>query len=152
MNFDGTDPGSLRRAVVRLTDDDPADPTMVDDFEDGTALWSAAPDATLGNPDLVAGSEDALPDQGPFERVLELAVAPPDHVELRGKLCQGGSRSPGRVRSRSWIEWLRPHGSVPLLGGGHHASGMDGSLEGACSPIRRRLEGISAWATCRYDP
>ena len=74
--LDGPRGGALgfqRTMVVLIIDDDPFDPDLVEDFGDGPGAFEGAAGTVLRTPELLAGSEDARPDQDPFERVLALA-------------------------------------------------------------------------------
>ena len=64
--------GFQRRMVVLIIDDDPFDPDLVEDFGDGPGAFEGGAGTTLRTPELLAGSENARPDQDPFERVLAL--------------------------------------------------------------------------------
>jgi beta-glucanase (GH16 family) len=58
-------------ARVDIVDDETFDPTLLDDFETFPYLWSADGKATLGNPEIAAGTPLALPGQGAYEHVLQ---------------------------------------------------------------------------------
>jgi len=60
-------------ARVVILDDETYDPTLLDDFETFPYLWSIEGKATVGNPEIAAGSPDALPGQGAYERVLRVS-------------------------------------------------------------------------------
>jgi beta-glucanase (GH16 family) len=76
---------------LRIVDDDPIDPTLIDDFERFPYLWDASSNVGLGNPEFAAGDPDALPGQGAYEGVLSAAVLSPENVEVQGRICNEGS-------------------------------------------------------------
>ncbi|MBX0329808.1 family 16 glycosylhydrolase [Oscillochloris sp. ZM17-4] len=72
---------------VAILDNEPYDVAMVDDFQSYPYLWSADGRATLSNPEIAAGAADAIPGQGAYERVLQVA--------------QPGSKGKGKHSSRN---------------------------------------------------
>ncbi|UCH24530.1 MAG: family 16 glycosylhydrolase [Trueperaceae bacterium] len=70
----GVDIGFQRRATVFLRDDDIPDPDLVDDFGDVLGSWQGDPSLRAVSRELSAASAAALPDQDPFETVLEVAA------------------------------------------------------------------------------
>ena len=62
-------------AIARLAilDDEPYDPSLLDDFETYPYLWRADRRATLSNPEIAAGDPLALPGQGAYEHVLQVS-------------------------------------------------------------------------------
>jgi len=60
-------------AIARLAilDDEPFDPSLLDDFETYPYLWRADKKAVLSNPEIAAGDPLALPGEGAFEHVLQ---------------------------------------------------------------------------------
>ena len=59
-------------ARVTIQDNEAYDPTLLDDFETYPYLWWGDKKVTLDNPEIAAGSAQALPGQGAFERVLSV--------------------------------------------------------------------------------
>ena len=64
-----TELGAQRQTTLFIRDDDPADPTLLEDFTD-VADFDAS-NATLSSRDLPAESDMALPEQDLYETVLE---------------------------------------------------------------------------------
>lgn len=58
-------------ARVNIQDNEPYDPTLLDDFETFPYLWWVDGRATLNNPEVAAGDPMALPGQGAYEHVLQ---------------------------------------------------------------------------------
>ncbi|HEX9029994.1 MAG TPA: carbohydrate binding domain-containing protein, partial [Anaerolineales bacterium] len=58
-------------ARVNILDDEPYDPTLLDDFETFPYHWYIDDKATLTNPEIAAGTPLALPSQGAYEHVLQ---------------------------------------------------------------------------------
>ena len=65
----GADLGFSIRALVTIEDNDPVDPTLIDDFE-GWQPFTAAGDVTLAASELMAGDAAARPGQDAYEGVL----------------------------------------------------------------------------------
>jgi beta-glucanase (GH16 family) len=80
----------LAQAAVVILDDDPYDPSLLDDFESYPYLWRTDDDVSLENPDVAAGDPLALPGQGAFEGLLEATVPLRVDIEVRGRLCGPG--------------------------------------------------------------
>jgi beta-glucanase (GH16 family) len=55
---------------VTIRDDEPYDAALLDDFERYPYFWRANGRTRLSNPAIAAGSPDAIPGQGAYERVL----------------------------------------------------------------------------------
>jgi beta-glucanase (GH16 family) len=72
-------------AIARLAilDNEPYDPSLLDDFETYPYLWRADKKAALSNPEIAAGDTLALPGQGAYEHVLKAA---PENGEGRYEL------------------------------------------------------------------
>ncbi len=68
-NAVGADLGFSTRALVTIEDNDPADPTLIDDFE-GWHPFTAAGDVNLAVTELMAGNAAARPGQDAYEGVL----------------------------------------------------------------------------------
>ena len=82
--------GYTFQARVRILDDEPFEPALLDDFEQGVYLWDSAVNVTLNNPEITSGDADAIPGQGAYERVLNAALVAPDHIEVQGRICNQG--------------------------------------------------------------
>lgn len=86
----GVETGRLAQAAVVILDDDPYDPSLLDDFERYPYLWRTDDDVSLANPDVAAGDPLALPGQGAFEGVVEATVPLRVDIEVRGRPCGPG--------------------------------------------------------------
>jgi beta-glucanase (GH16 family) len=60
-------------ARIAIQDNETYDPASLDDFETTPYFWSVASNQRLSNPEIAAGSRQALPGQGAYEHVLQLA-------------------------------------------------------------------------------
>ncbi len=58
-------------ARVSILDDEPFDPSLIDDFMGFPYLWSGSNRTTIADREIPAGDPLALPGQGDYERVLE---------------------------------------------------------------------------------
>lgn len=68
----GADFGSLlTRASLSISDNDPRDPALVDDFETFPYKFETSGGVSLNTVELAAGAPNALPGQGAFETVLQ---------------------------------------------------------------------------------
>lgn len=74
---DGLDPGAAGRASVSIIDDDPTDAFLLEDFEaeHDPALLDTIGDTSIEVREIAAGDGDALPVQGQWEHVLDMAGA-----------------------------------------------------------------------------
>ncbi len=74
---DGFDPGAAGRASVSIIDDDPTDPFLLEDFEGehAPALLDTTGAAAIDVREIAAGDADAIPGQGQWEHVLDMAGA-----------------------------------------------------------------------------
>ncbi len=61
-------------AAATIKDDDPYDALLLDDFESAPDLWHTSTGVEIDNPEIAAGSPDALPGQGAYEHVLEASA------------------------------------------------------------------------------
>lgn len=59
-------------ARVTIRDDESYDPALIDDFEGKPYLWSAPPNVILSSREFAAGSPQAVPGQGAYERALQV--------------------------------------------------------------------------------
>jgi beta-glucanase (GH16 family) len=83
--------GRFVQSAVRIVDDDPYDPQLLDDFEDHPYLWSGDEQALLDNAEIAADEPLALPGQGAFEGVLEIGLPRLVDVDVRGRPCGKGN-------------------------------------------------------------
>jgi hypothetical protein len=67
----GAELGTPPIARVNILDNDPFDPTLLDDFETFPYRWSVDDKAILSIPEIAAGDPMALPGQGKYEHVLQ---------------------------------------------------------------------------------
>lgn len=71
-------PGFNTQSRLAILDDEPFDPTLLDDFERGAYLWDSSEDLTLSTVEVMAGDPLALPGQGTYETILLAAPAAGD--------------------------------------------------------------------------
>ncbi len=64
--------GAIFQASVLITDNDPYDADLIDDFEQGAYLWDSSGLVTLSAPEIESGDPLAVPGQGAYEGVLEV--------------------------------------------------------------------------------
>ncbi|MDF1596898.1 MAG: family 16 glycosylhydrolase [Acidimicrobiia bacterium] len=83
--------GFIMQAALTISDDDPFDPLLLDDFEHYPYLWDAAGNVGLANPELESGDPMAVPGQGPYEQVLEATVPLHVDISIEGRVCNRGS-------------------------------------------------------------
>ena len=79
------------QATVTILDDEPYDANLLDDFETYPYLWSADENVVFGNPEFALGDPGALPEQGDYERVLEVLVPLQVVVDVQGRVCDKGN-------------------------------------------------------------
>ena len=79
------------QATVTILDDEPYDANLLDDFETYPYLWSADENVELNNPEFALGDPGALPQQGDYERVLEVLVPLQVAVDVQGRICNEGN-------------------------------------------------------------
>lgn len=72
---DGLDPGPAGRASVSIIDDDAIDPLLLEDLEGehAPALLDTSGDTSIAVREIAAGDADAVPGQGDWEHVLDMA-------------------------------------------------------------------------------
>jgi beta-glucanase (GH16 family) len=83
--------GSLFQASAIIRNDDPFDPNLLDDFEQGAFLWQSDDDVELTTPEIAAGDPLAVPGQGAFERVLEVFTPVAVDIVVAGNACNMGN-------------------------------------------------------------
>lgn len=81
--------GSSFQSRVDILDDEPLDPTLLDDFERGAYLWEGNK-VTLSTPEIMAGEPMALPGQGANEHILEVDTALLVDIIVNGSACNKG--------------------------------------------------------------
>lgn len=82
--------GSVSQSVLAILDDDPLDPTLLDDFERGAYLWYAD-NVTLSTPEIAAGDQLAVPGQGAYEHILEAETNISVEIAINGRICNNGN-------------------------------------------------------------
>jgi beta-glucanase (GH16 family) len=83
--------GFILQARVSILDDDPLDPTLIDDFERGAYLWTTDGNVTLATPEIAAGDPLAVPGQGAYEHILEVSAPVLVDMVVGGGLCNQGN-------------------------------------------------------------
>ncbi|MFN2241934.1 MAG: family 16 glycosylhydrolase, partial [Anaerolineae bacterium] len=83
--------GFLTQSVLVILDEDPPDPTLIDDFERGAYLWTTHGKVTLATPEIAAGDPLAVPGQGAYEQILEATTPILVEVVVSGNLCNQGN-------------------------------------------------------------
>ena len=69
--------GFVPQAVLSVVDGEAYDANLLDDFERGTYLWNTTGPVSLSTPEVTAGDPMAVPGQGAYEHILNIA-APAD--------------------------------------------------------------------------
>jgi len=87
--------GYTFQSRVRILDDEPFDPALIDDFERFPDLWDASENVILSNPEFVAGDPLALPGQGAYEGVLRVTAPLGVDIDIKpgdsdDNLCNSG--------------------------------------------------------------
>lgn len=82
--------GFVTQSVVAILDDDPPEPTLLDDFERGAFLWDSD-NVILSTPEVAAGEPLALPIQGDYEHILEVSTDFLVDIVIAGAVCNGGN-------------------------------------------------------------
>jgi beta-glucanase (GH16 family) len=83
--------GPVFKARIDIEDDEPYDPSLIDDFEKGIYLWDPSDNVILSNPEITADDPLALPDQGAYEGMLSAIVPLGVTIDIQGKLCNSGN-------------------------------------------------------------
>lgn len=83
--------GALFQGSALIDDNDPFDPNLLDDFEQGAFLWDSEGPVTLEVDRRASGDSDARPEQDAYENVLVVDV--PLHVDIvmQGSFCSRGN-------------------------------------------------------------
>lgn len=83
-------PGFITQASGYILDNDPFDPNLLDDFEQGAFLWEASDGVVLSTPEIALGDPLARPGQDAFERILDVTTPIAVDVVIAGNLCSNG--------------------------------------------------------------
>ena len=83
-------PGFTTQSVLVILDEDPLDPTLLDDFERGAYLWGSN-NVTLSTPEIAANDPLAVPGQGDYEHILEVETAVLVDIVVSGNVCNSGN-------------------------------------------------------------
>jgi beta-glucanase (GH16 family) len=81
---------STPQARVLIVDNDPYDPTLLDDFEQGAFLWDAQGSVALEATQVEIGGPYERPGQDALERVLVADVPLAVDIEVEGRVCNQG--------------------------------------------------------------
>jgi beta-glucanase (GH16 family) len=84
-------PGFITQASGYILDNDPFDPRLLDDFEQGAFLWSADDGLGLETTELFSGDPLARPGQDMYERVLDVSTPIAVDTVIAGNLCNSGN-------------------------------------------------------------
>ncbi len=117
---EGLNAGFAMQASAAITDNDPYDPLLLDDFESAPFLWKASSGVTLDNPEIAASDPEALPGQGAYERVLKASV--PQHVTIvvKGRVCdKGNGVIPVALMSTPTFDATRVDPATVMFGNAH---------------------------------
>jgi beta-glucanase (GH16 family) len=90
----GAAPGFIMQASGTIVDDDPYDPSLLDDFETFPYLWQSSENVILDSMETTAGDPLALPGQGAYEGILSAVVPLRVDVNIQGRICNGGGVIP----------------------------------------------------------
>ena len=98
--------GTIFQGSVLIDDNDPFDPLLLDDFEQGAYFWDAEGPASIEAVRVEAGDAHARPGQDSVENIGAISVPVNVDVQVSGNLCtfdptsgDGYSRGNGRGRS-----------------------------------------------------
>jgi beta-glucanase (GH16 family) len=83
--------GFLTQSVLVISDDDPLDPTLIDDFELGAYLWTTDGEVMLTTPEIAVDDPLAVPEQGAYEHILEATTPILVDIVVSGNLCNQGN-------------------------------------------------------------
>jgi len=82
--------GFTFQSRVEILDDDPLDPTLLDDFERGAYLWQGN-NVNLSTPEIATDDPLALPGQDYYEHILEVDTAVLVDIVVSGSICNSGN-------------------------------------------------------------
>ncbi len=83
-------PGPTIQAVLAILDDDPLDPTLLDDFERFPYLWYSD-NVELSTLEIAGGDPMAIPEQGAYEHILQVDTAIAVDIVVNGTFCNRGN-------------------------------------------------------------
>ena len=84
-------PGFAMQASAFITENDPYDPDLIDDFELGDYLWESSDNVSLSNPELLDSDPLARPGQDAYEGVLQVDGPIPVEIRVQGNVCGSGN-------------------------------------------------------------
>jgi beta-glucanase (GH16 family) len=79
------------QARALIVDNDPFDPLLLDDFEQGAYLWDVAGPVELEVMRLTDSDPEARPGQDAFENILTATVPQSVDIEVEGRVCNQGN-------------------------------------------------------------
>ncbi len=82
--------GALFQGSVLIDDNDPFDPKLLDDFEQGAYLWSADPNVRISTPAVSVGDDLERPGQDAVENVMQVSGG--GKVKVLGGTCKPGKK------------------------------------------------------------
>jgi beta-glucanase (GH16 family) len=82
--------GALFQGSVLIDDNDPFDPKLLDDFEQGAYLWSADPNVRISTPAVSVGDNLERPEQDAVENVMRVSEG--GKVKVLGGTCKPGKK------------------------------------------------------------
>jgi beta-glucanase (GH16 family) len=85
------EPGFITQASGFILDNDPFDPNLLDDFEQGAYLWDADSGLLLDTPELFSGDALARPGQDTYEHILDVSTPIAVDIVIAGSLCNSGN-------------------------------------------------------------
>ncbi|MDH3302314.1 MAG: family 16 glycosylhydrolase [Acidimicrobiia bacterium] len=102
----GAERGTIFQGSVLIDDNDPFDPKLLDDFEQGAFFWDTEGPAGIEAVRTAAGDPDARPGQDPVENIGVASVPISVDVRADGNLCRfestsGDGSGKGKVKSNS---------------------------------------------------
>jgi beta-glucanase (GH16 family) len=110
--------GALFQGSVLIDDNDPFDPKLLDDFEQGAFLWDTAGPAQLEAVRTESSDADARPGQDAVENVGVATVARSVDIIVKGSVCnQGNGVIPVQVLSTPDFDATTVDHTTVTLGG-----------------------------------
>ena len=83
--------GALFQGSALIEDNDPFDPNLLDDFEQGAFLWDTEGPVALEAVRSESGDPDARPGQDAVENVLAVTVPLAVDISVNGRVCNNGN-------------------------------------------------------------
>jgi len=83
--------GAVFQGSALISDNDPFDPKLLDDFEQGAYLWDTVGPVAIDVDRSVSGDADARPGQDAVENVLAARVPLSVDIAVQGGVCNSGS-------------------------------------------------------------